>query len=40
LWVVYGLLNCKPAIYAGNIIGLVMKFADGERHLMNTGWTY
>ena len=24
LWVVYGLLNRKAAIYAGNIIGLVM----------------
>jgi hypothetical protein len=24
LWVIYGLLNRKAAIYAGNIIGLVM----------------
>jgi len=24
LWVTYGLLNRKPAIYVGNIIGLVM----------------
>jgi hypothetical protein len=32
LWVIYGLLNRKPAIYAGNIIGLVMNFTDGERH--------
>jgi MtN3 and saliva related transmembrane protein len=24
LWVTYGLLNRKPAIYAGNIIGLLM----------------
>jgi hypothetical protein len=24
LWVTYGLLNRKPAVYVGNMIGLVM----------------
>ena len=32
LWVTYGLLNRKPAIYVGNIIGLVMNFTDGQWH--------
>jgi hypothetical protein len=31
LWLVYGLLKRKPAIYAGNIID-GDEFADGERH--------
>jgi MtN3 and saliva related transmembrane protein len=32
LWVIYGLLNRKPAIYLGNIIGLGDEFAHGEWH--------
>lgn len=40
LWVVYGLLNQKPAIYAGNIIGLAMNLLMVNGILMNAGWTY
>jgi MtN3 and saliva related transmembrane protein len=40
LWVVYGLLNRKPAIYVGNIIGLVMNLLMVNGILMNAGWTY
>src|SRR5271163_3471084 len=40
LWVTYGLLNRKPAIYAGNIIGLVMNLLMVNGILMNAGWTY
>lgn len=40
LWVIYGLLNRKPAIYAGNIIGLVMNALMVNGILMNAGWTY
>jgi MtN3 and saliva related transmembrane protein len=40
LWVVYGLLNRKPAIYAGNIIGLVMNLLMVNGILMHAGWTY
>jgi MtN3 and saliva related transmembrane protein len=40
LWVVYGLLNLKPAIYVGNIIGLVMNLLMVNGILMNAGWTY
>jgi MtN3 and saliva related transmembrane protein len=40
LWVIYGLLNRKPAIYAGNIIGLVMDLLMVNGILMNAGWTY
>jgi MtN3 and saliva related transmembrane protein len=40
LWVVYGLLNRNPAIYAGNIIGLVMNLLMVNGILMNAGWTY
>jgi MtN3 and saliva related transmembrane protein len=40
LWIIYGLLNRKPAIYAGNIIGLVMDLLMVNGILMNAGWTY
>ena len=40
LWVIYGLLNRKPAIYAGNIIGLVMNLLMVNGILMNAGWMY
>jgi hypothetical protein len=40
LWITYGLLNRKPAIYAGNIIGLVMDFLMVNGILMQAGWTY
>ena len=40
LWVIYGLLNRKPAIYVGNIIGLVMNLLMVNGILMNAGWTY
>jgi hypothetical protein len=36
----YGLLNRKPAIYVGNIIGLVMNLQMVNSILMNAGWTY
>jgi hypothetical protein len=35
LWVTYGLLNRKPAIYAGNIVGLVMNLLMVNGILMN-----
>jgi MtN3 and saliva related transmembrane protein len=37
LWVTYGLLNRKPAIYAGNIVGLVMNLLMVNGILMNAG---
>jgi MtN3 and saliva related transmembrane protein len=40
LWVIYGLLNRKPAIYAGNIIGLLMNPLMVNGILRNAGWTY
>lgn len=40
LWVIYGLLNRKPAIYAGNVIGLVMNLLMVSGILMSVGWTY
>ena len=40
LWVVYGLLNRKPAIYAGNIIGLAMNLLMVNGILMHAGLTY
>jgi MtN3 and saliva related transmembrane protein len=40
LWVTYGLLNRKPAIYVGNIIGLVVNLLMVNGILMNAGWTY
>ena len=40
LWVIYGLLNRKPAIYAGNIIALVMNLLMVNGILMHAGWTY
>ena len=40
LWVIYGVLNRKPAIYAGNIIGLLMDLLMVNGILMHAGWTY
>ena len=40
LWVVYGLLNRKPAIYVGNIIGLAVNLLMLNGILMHAGWTY
>jgi len=40
LWTIYGLLNRKPAIYAGNILGLAMDLAMVNGILMHAGWTY
>lgn len=40
LWVTYGLLNRKPAIYVGNILGLVMNLLMVNGILMHAGWTY
>jgi MtN3 and saliva related transmembrane protein len=40
LWVTYGLLNRKPTIYIGNIIGLVMNLLMVNGILMHAGWTY
>jgi len=40
LWVTYGLLNRKPAIYVGNIIGLVMNALMVNGILMPAGWAY
>lgn len=40
LWVIYGSLNRKAAIYAGNIIGLVMDLVMVNGILMHAGWTY
>jgi uncharacterized protein with PQ loop repeat len=40
LWLVYGLLNRKPAIYVGNTIGLVMNLLMVNGILLRAGWTY
>jgi MtN3 and saliva related transmembrane protein len=40
LWVSYGLLNRKPAIYVGNIIGLATNLLMVNGILLNAGWTY
>jgi MtN3 and saliva related transmembrane protein len=40
LWVSYGLLNRKPAIYVGNIIGFGMSLLMVNGILMNAGWTW
>ena len=40
LWVTYGFLHHKPAIYVGNIIGLLMDLLMVNGILMNAGWTY
>jgi hypothetical protein len=40
LWVAYGMLNRKTAIYVGNIIGLAMDLLMVNGILMNAGWTY
>jgi MtN3 and saliva related transmembrane protein len=40
LWVTYGVLNRKPAIYVGNIIGLVMDLLMANGVLIHAGWTH
>jgi MtN3 and saliva related transmembrane protein len=40
LWVIYGMLNRKAAIYVGNIIGLAMDLLMVNGILINAGWTY
>jgi len=40
LWLVYGLLNRKLAIYVGNLISLVMNLLMVNGILMHAGWTY
>jgi MtN3 and saliva related transmembrane protein len=40
LWLVYGLLNRKAAIYVGNIIALIMNLLMVNGILMHAGWTY
>ncbi len=40
LWLVYGLLNRKPAIYVGNIIALAMNLLMVNGILLHAGWTY
>jgi uncharacterized protein with PQ loop repeat len=40
LWTAYGLLNRNPAIYAGNIVGLVMNLLMVNGILIHAGWTY
>lgn len=40
LWIIYGLLNRNPAIYAGNAIGLVMNVLMVAGILMKAGYTY
>jgi MtN3 and saliva related transmembrane protein len=40
LWVVYGLLNRRRAIYVGNAISLVMNSLMVNGILIHAGWTY
>jgi MtN3 and saliva related transmembrane protein len=40
LWVVYGLLNRKRAIYVGNAVSLVMNSLMVNGILIHDGWTY
>jgi MtN3 and saliva related transmembrane protein len=40
LWLVYGLLNRKAAIYVGNIIALIMNLLMVNGILMHAGLTY
>jgi MtN3 and saliva related transmembrane protein len=40
LWLVYGMLNRKPAIYVGNSIALAMNLLMANGILMHAGWTY
>jgi MtN3 and saliva related transmembrane protein len=40
LWVTYGTLNRKPAIYAGNMLGLLMNLLMVNCIWINAGWTY
>lgn len=40
LWLVYGLLNRKAAIYVGNMIVLVTNLLMVNGILMHAGWTY
>lgn len=40
LWLVYGLLNRKPAIYIGNGFGLATNLLMVNGILIHAGWTY
>jgi MtN3 and saliva related transmembrane protein len=40
LWVVYGLLNRKAAIYVGNLISVAMNSLIVNGILIHAGWTY
>lgn len=40
LWLVYGLLNRKTAIYVGNLISLVTNLLMVNGTLTHAGWTY
>ena len=40
LWMLYGVLNRNPAIYVGNMIGLLMNLLMVNGILMKAGWTY
>jgi len=40
LWVIYGLLNNKPAIYLGNIIGVLMNLLMVVGILVGVGLTF
>jgi len=40
LWLLYGLLNRKAAIWVGNLIGLAMNLLMVNGILMHAGWTY
>jgi len=40
LWLIYGLLNRKPAIWVGNLIALVMNLLMVNGIMMHAGWTY
>jgi uncharacterized protein with PQ loop repeat len=40
LWLVYGLLNRKAAIWVGNLISLAMNLLMVNGILVHAGWTY
>jgi len=40
LWLIYGLLNRKAAIYAGKILALAMNLLMVNGIFMHAGWTY
>jgi MtN3 and saliva related transmembrane protein len=40
LWVIYGVLNRKLAVYVSNGIGLVMNLLMVNGILLHAGWTY